>query len=852
MIAMKKFHYLALLATLFFLPQFGQEHEPVFVDKQGIMRWTDSKEEVSLFGVNYTLPFAHAFRVHKYLGIDHKKAIDVDVYHFSRLGLDAYRCHLWDSEISDSVGNLLSSEQLDIFDYLIFSLKKRGIKSILTPLKFGSNGYPERDTPTPGFSDTYGKQGSLNNADSWPFQENYLIQFLNHINPYTGLSYKDDPDVIAFEINNEPGHKNAVLTRDYLETMIKAIRSTGCKKPLFYNMSRNFHVSEVFLAADLQGGTFQWYPSGLVANQEQRGNFLPNIDDYPVQISGYEEFKSKAKIVYEFDPADLGRSYTYPAIAREFREAGFQFATQFAYDPMYMAYANTEYQTHYMNLAYAPQKGLSLMIASEVFHQVPLNSDQGVYPENNRFGNFRLSYEKDLAELVSEKKYLYTNNTDSEPLDNKSLEQVAGFGNSPLVKYEGKGAYFLDRLEAGTWRLEVMPDAIWVRDPFEKASLKKEVSVILWKTREMTVKLEDLGTNFHIRGINSGNSLKAHSEGESFLVSPGTYLLTRKQTKSSFNGNESWNSISVNEFAAPEEQCKKTYLLHDPAREITAGQEHQIHATVVSPERPISVQLLVSLPEGAYKTMLMDKQGAYSYSCKLESEDLNQGYIKYRIVVEEDGGKRTFPGDVNGSPSDWDFYNKETWSSRVVDKNSPILLFNAELHAENLIKSSRFLKTRLLPSSKTDGGIVEIDIKNLNNKEHDYSLKYCFKDDIAGRENDMNTKKNVHISAYSLGGKPGRLQFALILKDGSAYGRNIELTESIADHIISLESLQNVKLALLPKAYPNNMPYWFEHQKPQVFNIRDIESIQFSVGPGIPESEYEQFHGIALEKVWLE
>ena len=89
-------------------------------------------------------------------------------------------------------------------------------------------------------------------------------------------------------------------------------------------------------------------------------------------------------MVYEFDPADLGRSYTYPVMARSFRESGFQLATQFAYDPMFMAFANTEYQTHYMNLAYAPQKGLSLMIASEVFHQLPMFWDPGKYPENDQ------------------------------------------------------------------------------------------------------------------------------------------------------------------------------------------------------------------------------------------------------------------------------------------------------------------------------------------------------------------------------------------------------------------------------------------------------------------------------------
>ncbi|MCK5465774.1 MAG: hypothetical protein KAI95_22245, partial [Bacteroidales bacterium] len=237
---MEKKYLFILLTAILLTPQvFAQPSTPVYVDRNGVMRWTDTKKAVSLFGVNYTTPFAHAFRAHEYLGVDHKKAIDADVYHFARMGLDAYRCHIWDSEISDSIGNIIPNRHLETIDYLIYSLKKRGIKSILTPLKFGENGYPEPNTSTPGFQDNYGKDGCLNNPESWPYQERYLVQYLEHVNPYTGISYKDDPDIIAIEINNEPEHKNAELTHAYLETMIKAIRSTGCRKPIFYNMSHN-------------------------------------------------------------------------------------------------------------------------------------------------------------------------------------------------------------------------------------------------------------------------------------------------------------------------------------------------------------------------------------------------------------------------------------------------------------------------------------------------------------------------------------------------------------------------------------------------------------------------------------
>ena len=32
--------------------------EKVYMDKQGVIRWTESREEVALFGANYCLPSA--------------------------------------------------------------------------------------------------------------------------------------------------------------------------------------------------------------------------------------------------------------------------------------------------------------------------------------------------------------------------------------------------------------------------------------------------------------------------------------------------------------------------------------------------------------------------------------------------------------------------------------------------------------------------------------------------------------------------------------------------------------------------------------------------------------------------
>jgi hypothetical protein len=364
------------------------------------------------------------------MNIPLEKAIDDDIYHFARLGFDAFRVHVWDCEISDTVGNLLVNDHLRLFDYAQKKMKDRGMKFIITPIAYWPNGYPEEPEKTPGFATKYGKDACLTNEEAIRAQEKYLFQFLNHVNEYTGVAYKNDPAILAFEISNEPHHhEEAKNVTAFINRMVKSMRTTGCRKPIFYNVSHSVHLADAYFQADIQGGTFQWYPTGLGARHELGGNLLPNVDRYTIPFASNPKFKSMARIVYEFDAADVGRSYIYPAMARSFREAGLQVATHFSYDPTFMASSNTEYGTHYMNLVYAPQKALSLKIASEVFHRVPMYKNFGAYPVNTTFDVFKVSYEKDLAEMVTEKTFLYTNHTSSLPVSPDKLETVAGWGN---------------------------------------------------------------------------------------------------------------------------------------------------------------------------------------------------------------------------------------------------------------------------------------------------------------------------------------------------------------------------------------------------------------------------------------
>ncbi|NCT61505.1 MAG: cellulase family glycosylhydrolase, partial [Flavobacteriia bacterium] len=435
-------------------------------------RWSKSKEEIRLFGVNYTLPFAHGFRAINYVNKDHKNAIDKDVYHLSRLDVNAFRVHIWDAEVTDSLGNLINSPQLDLLDYTLAKMKERGFKTLITPFKVGDNGYPEKNVPTQGFSNKLEKWQTYADEKIIEKQIRYFTQLLNHVNPYTGIAYKNDPDIIALEINNEPTHDNGPIATKYINRMVEVIRKVGFKNPIFYNISEVSKFVDNYLDATIQGCTFQWYPTGLVRNRLLEMNNLPNVDAYQIPFKDKKKFQNKARIIYEFDPGDTNQATLFPAMARSFREAKFQFAAQFAYDPIDLAFANTEYQTHYFNLAYTPSKAISFKIAAAVFRETPNGKSFGRYPNNNTFGNTTLNPDKNLAIYNSETAFFYTNSTEVIPKNIKNLKNIAGIGASNLVTYSGTGAYFLDKIENGIWRLEILPDVVWVNDPFAKASLK--------------------------------------------------------------------------------------------------------------------------------------------------------------------------------------------------------------------------------------------------------------------------------------------------------------------------------------------------------------------------------------------
>ncbi|HEX9632271.1 MAG TPA: hypothetical protein VGA02_07375, partial [Gemmatimonadales bacterium] len=811
-------------------------------------------------------PFAHAYRAHGYLGVDRKQAIDADVLHFARLGLDAYRIHVWDREVSDRQGNLVTNDHLDLLDYLLSRLAKHGIKVILTPIAWWPTGYPEPDPGTSGLSDGgFANKGEMTaRREAWPAQANYLRQFVTHRNPHSGLTYADDPNLIAIEIFNEPNHPaGPAETTRYINTMAAALREAGFHKPIFYNISENYtdEHGHAVCAAAIQGVSHQWYPSGLVRNGTIGGNMLPNVDRYTIPYDDFPGCRDKARIVYEFDTADVAGSYMYPAMARSFRAAGFQWATQFAYDPLAMAYANTEYQTHFLNLVYTPSKAVSFLIAGAVFREWPRGAPFGTYPSSTRFGPFRVSYPDDLSEMVTDTTFLYSNTTSTAPPSPQTLRHVAGVGTSPVVSYEGTGAYFLDRLAAGVWRLELFPDVAWVVDPFTRPSLDREAARVVWRTRPMRISLPDLGSEFSLAPMDSGNAHRPVVRAGTFDARPGAYLLTRAGVpRTHWTADSVVSGWRLGAFVAPPSSSAPTTVLHTSPAEATASRAFAVTVSVVSAAPVDSVALFARRVGGWGRPVrvLMRPTGAFGYAADVATEHVREGLLEYAITVYDGSETRTYPDGVAGHPFQWNFTGRGFWRVPVVPATAPVLLFDAQRDLEHLLHPHpwRYVRFRTDVVAGSGPGRLALAavVEDFAPPPHHFALRTFLPAGQRTRLGDAPRDAVLRIRARAAGNPGDRMSVALVERDGTAWGTVLELTDAWQEFIVPLSDLERAPLALLPRPYPLFLPYLFErattHPGPRV---AELDGLQFAVyGDLFADTARSVPHGFQIERVILD
>ena len=845
---MKKTNIFLLL--LFFILSFSINSSfasnGTFVDKSGVIRWKKDKKEVYGFGVNYSTPFAHAYRMAGKMGVNHKEAIKDDIYHMARLGFDLFRVHVWDVEISDTLGNLIQNEHLDLFDFTIAEMKKRDFNFVITPIAYWGNGWPEPDFDTPGFATKYGKEGCLVNPDAIKAQENYLAQFMNHVNPYTGVAYKDEPNLLVVEVCNEPHHKGTVEeVTEFINKMVNSIKSTGATVPVFYNMSHSVHLYDAYLDSKAEGGTFQWYPAGLVSEYTLKGNFLPHVSSYEIPFGDDKRFKNTGKIIYEFDAADVNGNYMYPYMAQTFRANGFQLATQFDYDALFLAPYNTNYGTHYMNLAYAPQKAISIKIAASVFH------NQKLYEKTDKYLTVNAS--EDLVEYISPKSFYYSNNTESKPLNLKKLTEIAGWGSSEIVKYNGTGVYFLDKIEKGVWRLEVMPDAYWIEDPYSRVSPNKQVAAVYHKLNSMQINLSELGNDFTVEGVNDGNRLNLSADDGSFEVMPGVYLLKNIKAKSKVEATNKFKNIFINEYVAPKNDLTKEIVKNQTFSEYSINSKPEVNFEYISSNRPSKVEVQFVHSDGGFQIVEANTVSQNLYKALLPENLIKEGVVNYNIIINNNDLSVTYPSGLEGLPFDWEMHNRETYSMKIFADISPITLWNPYRDWEKTMKSWHpGVKVESTP--RPFENVIKMDFsvtgRYFEKLAEIYSMKFYFKDIIGGRIKDINSNRILNLELENISEKDIVVAFSFQDKYGNVVTKNVDFTGLSETIKINLSEFEKGKYAKIPGAYPDFLPYYSSYVSSEEFDWNNIDTFQLILTP-LNSDNLDEVK-LELKNIWIE
>jgi hypothetical protein len=837
----------------------------VYVDRTGVIRWSDSKQEVALFGANYTLPSASDYRAAGYLERDRKRLIDEDMAHFARMGWDALRLASWgDWESADRAGNLIANEHQDLLDYLIARARERGIYMLLTPIQTYDAGWPDAldDTTYPGFSRHFPRTELGTRAEAIAAQTNYLKQLLNHVNPYTGVALKDEPSILFIEMINEPVHHPADQTGSvkYINALVDAVRGTGAKQILFHNVSQDFAIGTAIRMSRAQGITFGWYPTGLNSGHELQGNYLRTVDAYDNMRR--PELAGLPRIVYEFDSPDLRTGYMYPAMVRTLRSVGAQFATMFAYDMLATASRNLGWQTHYLNLVYTPRKAMSAVIAAEAMRRLPRGQSYGAYPQNTRFGDFRVSYEENLSELVTPQAFLYAGTTRTTPPDPKRLMRIAGYGSSPVVSYGGYGVYFLDKVRDGVWRLEAYPDAMPVNDPFEMQSAEKVVTRAVFRSWPMEVRLPDLGPSFRIEAITQGNTAPLQAEGGRFDVTPGVYVLSARgpvdrKTLPSFLGY-----LRFDEYHAPAPDSLPLRLELSASREYVNDRPVEIGASIVDATPPDSVTLSVR-PAGAgfFRRFATRSAGGYDYRVSVPADSLAEGAYEYAITVVRGGETTTFPEGLHKRPWDWDYYGTKFWTATVVRPTTPLRLFTPAEDVRRLAftrigDAGRSGLFRVIPSQITGAPVFHLALPVFDGRGvEDYTASLVVKERIAPRMHDIARAKALRVRLRGLSARQ-TLHLTLVEDDGTSWSAAIPVDSVWSERTVPLTEFALARGVKLPEGFPGEWNYWMgpaagRGDRGDAIRMPHVERLQLSLRKADATQPAPDAYGVEIESVTL-
>jgi hypothetical protein len=540
--------------------------------------------------------------------------------------------------------------------------------------------------------------------------------------------------------------------------------------------------------------------------------------------------------VYEFDASDTDNGYMYPAMVREFRRGGIQFAAMFSYDMLRTASRNLGWQTHFFNMVYSPEKAIGGMIAAEVMKRIPIGNHYGYYPDNNQFGDFRVSYGEKLGLLNAYDMFYYSNHTSDQPKNVNTLEHIAGVGSSVVVEYDGTGIYFLDKVKPGVWNLEVYPDIMKTDDPFKKVNPSRISRYAACRERNIRINLPDLQL--------------------SVRVFPGKYTFENNKLVKT-------EQLPGQDFYAGNE-LKDWLVSNLSSVEMISNRTGHFECEVYGPALPDSVYLFLPKKQFGSERIEMKHTGGFTYVADVDLSKYGKGHLSYHIGIEKAGDAVLFPAKTNCMPDQWwSYYEQETYSLRIVDEKTPLTLLDGKDNWRK-IRHSRRQRSPQIEFYPVFVGDELVQAYQLSTPSLESQADYVLPCDVTishyiAPRIDWRKKSAVHpeyicIEAQGLWNTENAI-INFVDHEGRGYGYNFTLKPEMENIMISVSDLHPVKAVMLPQDYPGINEYWYPASARKNDNIpldwSRIAYVQISLRDELYPSDQREKKGVVVKKIQL-
>jgi hypothetical protein len=459
---------------------------------------------------------------------------------------------------------------------------------------------------------------------------------------------------------------------------------------------------------------------------------------------------------------------------------------------------------------------------------------------------------------------MHAGTTRSTPPDPLALTRIAGYGSSPLVAYEGEGVYFLDRIRPGLWRLEVYPDAVPVRDPFERPHPEKIVTLAISRSSPMTLTLPDLGAGFTVQPVTGGNPCGNEAAAGRFSVTPGVYLLSASGLVDAATLPAYVGAVGLAEYHAPPPDTLPLVVTPLAASAYPSNSDAEFRARIVDQTPPDSANLFVRLIAGDwFHRYPLQPAGGYEYAATVPAAELREGPHEFVITVYRDGIATTYPDGQRHQPWDWNYTGRNAWKVTVVPPNAPLRLFDPATDLRRLAftrigdagRNGRF-QVRL--SSATGRPTFRFPLPRDRNgwSPPDYAASLVVAERVRARKETIAGAEAVRLRLRGLGVSQ-TLHVTLMEDDGTSWVAALRVDSTRSEALLPLASFTIGRGVLVPQGFPGEWNYWVgaaagrggAGDRPR---LERLERLQLSLRMADAGTTVPDEYGVEVEWVTLE